>query len=310
MEGYSNQYLMHGILALSALHRTCLYPAQKEKYIKASAYHQAAGLKEFRELISSPIDPSNWQPVFCFASMIMVYVCALPIRLGADRWPAPILNVVELFSVVNGLQTIMEPWLHSLRKTQLAPLVNCIWLENDMLIPRYVNASVWLHAELLINQDSPAVMQQSMLPPDTRDQISQLRRFIDDYSFTYPTQTQQDQNASAGAPSTVDNREDYENAMKYFETATRQLELAGPHIETGMVLMWAYSLSKRFQEDLEAYRPAALVLLAHWCVLLHLIDHCWFINGASHQLLEDIERNIHPGFQEWLVWPKRWVYGK
>jgi hypothetical protein len=98
--------------------------------------------------------------------------------------------------------------------------------------------------------------------------------------------------------------------MKYFETATRQLELAGPHIETGMVLMWAYSLSKRFQEDLEAYRPAALVLLAHWCVLLHLIDHCWFINGASHQLLEDIERNIHPGFQEWLVWPKRWVYGK
>ena len=137
MEGYSNSYLMHGILALAALHRACLYPAQKEKYIKASAFHQAAGLKEFRELITSPIDPSNWQPVFCFASMIMVYVCASPIRLGADRWPAPISNVVELFSIVNGLQTIMAPWLHSLGKTQLAPLVNCIWLDDDMLIPRY-----------------------------------------------------------------------------------------------------------------------------------------------------------------------------
>ncbi|OGE55049.1 hypothetical protein PENARI_c005G08522 [Penicillium arizonense] len=290
MEGYSNSYLMHGILALAALHRACLYPAQKEKYIKASSYHQAAGLKKFRELIASPIDPSNWQPVFCFASMIMVYVCASPIRLGADRWPTPILNIVELFAVVNGLQTIMEPWLHSLRKTQLAPLVNCVWLDNDMLI------------------SSPSVMQQSLLPPDIRDRISQLHQFIDNYPFPQP-QTHQDQNTSAGSPSTVDHREAYKNAMKFFEHSTRQLELAGPHIETGMIIMWAYSLSKRFQEDLEAYKPAALILLAHWCVLLHLIDHCWFINGASRQLLEDIESKIHPGFQEWLVWPKRWVYG-
>jgi hypothetical protein len=97
MEGYSNKYLMHGILALAALHRCYLFPTQKEKNLKASAYHQAVGLKEFRELISSPINPSNWQPVFCFASMIMVCICASPIRLGADRWPAPISNMVELF---------------------------------------------------------------------------------------------------------------------------------------------------------------------------------------------------------------------
>jgi hypothetical protein len=136
MEGYSNKYLMHGILALAALHRAYLYPTQREKYIKATAYHQAAGLNEFRELIASPIDPSNWQPVFCFSSMIMVYVCASPIRIGEDRWPSPILNMAELFSVVKGMQTIMEPWLHSLRKTQLAPLVNCVYLDDEILIPR------------------------------------------------------------------------------------------------------------------------------------------------------------------------------
>jgi hypothetical protein len=136
MEGYSNKYLMHGILALAALHRAYLYPTQREKYIKATAYHQAAGLNEFRELIASPIDPSNWQPVFCFSSMIMVYVCASPIRMGEDHWPAPILNMAELFAVVKGMQSIMEPWLHSLRKTQLAPLVNCVWLDDEILIPR------------------------------------------------------------------------------------------------------------------------------------------------------------------------------
>jgi hypothetical protein len=34
------------------------------------------------------------------------------------------------------LQTIMEPWLPSLRRTQLAPIVNCVWIEDETLIPR------------------------------------------------------------------------------------------------------------------------------------------------------------------------------
>ncbi|CRL24886.1 Fungal transcriptional regulatory protein, N-terminal [Penicillium camemberti] len=293
MEGYSNKYLMHGILALAALHRSCLFPTQKEKSLKASAYHQAAGLKEFRELISSPIDPSNWQPVFCFASMIMVYICASPIRLGEDCWPAPISNMVELFSVVKGLQTIMEPWLRSLRRTQLAPLVNCIWLEDEMLIP------------------SPATMQKSLLPPDIQDRISQLHRFIDDYPFPH-IQPQSHQNLSAPdeLPRPSDYRADYKHAMKYFENSTRQIELAGPHVEVGMVLMWAYSLSKQFQADLEAFHPAALVLLSHWCVLLRIVDDSWFIKDTSLQLLEEIENKINPNFREWLVWPRRWVFGK
>ncbi|KAJ5385534.1 hypothetical protein N7517_003445 [Penicillium concentricum] len=293
VEAYSNKYLMHGLLALSALHRASLFPTQKEKNIKASAYHQAAGLKEFRELISSPVDPSNWQPVFCFASMIMVYVCASPIRLGEDRWPAPISNMVELFSVVQGLQTLMEPWLHSLRRTQLAPLANCVWLDSEMLI------------------GSPATIQQSLLPPDIQVRISRLHRFIDDYPFPHTLpQSQQNLSASDELPRPVDYRADYKRALKFFENSTRQIELAGPHIEVGMVLMWAYSLSKQFRDDLEAFHPAALVLLSHWCVLLHLINDTWFIKGTSLQLLEEIEIKINPGFREWLVWPRRWVCGK
>ncbi|OQE47437.1 hypothetical protein PENCOP_c001G03748 [Penicillium coprophilum] len=293
MEAYSNKYLMHGLLALSALHRVSLFPTQKAKNIKASAYHQAAGLKEFRELISSPVDPSNWQPVFCFASMVMVHVCASPIRLGEDRWPAPISNMVELFSVVQGLQTLMEPWLRSLRRTRLAPLVNCVWIESEMLIT------------------SPATVHQSLLPPDIQTRIAQLHRFIDDYPFPYiQPQSEQDSSASHELPCPAEHRTDYKRSLLFFENSTRQIELAGPHVEVGMVLMWAYSLSKQFRDDLEASHPAALVLLSHWCVLLHTVNDLWFIKGTSVQLLEDIEIKINPGFREWLVWPRRWVFGK
>lgn len=98
--------------------------------------------------------------------------------------------------------------------------------------------------------------------------------------------------------------------MDFLKISTRQIELAGPHLETGMVYMWAYPLTKRYHDDLKSYQPVALVLLAHYCVLLKLIDKFWYVNDMGRQLLGDIEKNMHPGFREWLVWPRRWVFGK
>jgi hypothetical protein len=150
-------------------------------------------------------------------------------------------------------------------------------------------------------------MQQSLLPPGTHDQLALLHRFVDEYPFP-PEFQSHDHSGTADGDNEL--RKDYKKALKYFENSTRQIDLAGPHVEIGMVLMWAYSLSKRVRDDLEAYQPPALVLTAYWCVLLHLVDNSWFINGASKQLLEDIESKIHPAFRDWLVWPKRWVFTK
>ncbi|CAI7660783.1 unnamed protein product [Penicillium manginii] len=289
MEGYSNRYVMHGVLAIAGLHKAYLYPTQKVKYVKAAAHHLAVGLKEFRELVASPVDPENWQPVFCFASMISVHLSVVPIRLGVDHWPDPIYNMVEIFASIRGFQEIMQSFLKSLRKTQLAPLVNSIFREDEMLIP------------------SPAVVSQSLLPSDIWDQISSLQHFLDEYQFP-ETHT-----INSPAPPTQDHSgppKDYQIALDFLKISTRQIELAGPHLETGMVYMWAYPLTKRYHDDLKSYQPVALVLLAHYCVLLKLIDKFWYVNDMGRQLLGDIEKNMHPGFREWLVWPRRWVFGK
>lgn len=135
-EGYANKYVMNGVLAIAAIHRAYLYPAQKDKYTKASAYHLAAGLKEFRELISSPIDRDNWQPVFCFSSMICMHISTATIRLHADRPPSPLSDMIEIFASVKGFQAVMKPFLRSLQKTQLAPMVNSVWIEDEPSIPR------------------------------------------------------------------------------------------------------------------------------------------------------------------------------
>ncbi|KAJ5682666.1 hypothetical protein N7462_005831 [Penicillium macrosclerotiorum] len=297
MEGYQNKYVMHGILAIAAVHRAsqCSNPTQKQRLLRASAYHLAAGLKEFRELIALPIDPANWQPVFCFASMIAVLVCTGPIRLGVSRWPDPISNMVELFASIKGFQSIMKPFLPSLSRTQLAPLAHAVWIQSEMTIA------------------SPSVIAQSILPPDIWDQIARLHQFIDEYPFPECDQShlENPQDNETQAESHKDNtgtKKDYSIALTFYENCTRQLELAGPHVETGMAFMWAYPLSKQFHQDLEAHRPAALVLLAYYCVLLQSIDNFWYIKGTAWQVLEDIETKMDPLFQEWLVWPKQWVF--
>lgn len=155
--------------------------------------------------------------------------------------------------------------------------------------------------------DSPATVSQSLLPPDIWDQVSSLQNFIDEYRFPEthatnpPTLATQDH---SGPP------KDYQTALNFFKVCARQIELAGPHLEAGMVYMWAYPLTKRYHDDLKSHQPVALVLLAHYCVLLKLIDKFWYIDDMGRQLFGDIEKNMHPGFREWLVWPKRWVFGK
>lgn len=177
-EAYSNRYLMHGILAIAAVHRAYLFPtaAQKEKYIKASAYHLAAGLKEFRELIASPIDPENWQPVFCFAAMITIHLCTVPVRLGGSKWPNPIANMIELFASMKGLQAITKPFLPSMGRTPLAPMANSVWLESEMRVHRLVTCSLRYRWTLECLSSCRSLIIYQPLPRCT---ISLANRYLD-----------------------------------------------------------------------------------------------------------------------------------
>ncbi|KAJ5917314.1 hypothetical protein N7466_010868 [Penicillium verhagenii] len=316
IEGYASPYVMNGLLAIGALHRAYLATnsQQKERYVKASAYHITTGLQAFREIIALPLNSKNWQPVFCFASMINVHLMGTPIRLGVTRWPAPISNVLDLFGNVKGLQVLMAPFIHSVRKSQLAALVNSVWLVDPEIIPRYASESVYELGKLGRNTNlhvciSPAQLSQSLLPLDFWPQVSQLRVFIDNYPFApveaQPGQTNGDSGTASDPP---DRRKEYIIAIEALERAARSLELAGTRVEWGMMFLFAHPLTKIFHDDLQAHEPAALVILAYWCALIHLVDDIWVTNGLSWQLLQDVESKIRPEFQEWLTWPKHWVF--
>jgi hypothetical protein len=104
-EGFSNEFLQRSILSISALHLAYLYPEKRGLYLTLSAFHQDMGLKEFRKCLD-PI--ANNKATFSFASLLVVYVSALPLRNCTDHLLSPIDNAIELIEIVLGIDLFLN----------------------------------------------------------------------------------------------------------------------------------------------------------------------------------------------------------
>jgi hypothetical protein len=56
-------------------------------------------------------------------------------------------------------------------------------------------------------------------------------------------------------------------------------------------------------ELIAARRPEALILLAHYCLLLNKVDNVWWLRGISRHLLKSIHATIGEEWEGWIAWP-------
>ncbi|KAH8664627.1 C6 zinc finger domain-containing protein [Xylariales sp. PMI_506] len=273
-EGYTHALVMHGILSISALHKAYLLPNQQQKYLARSAYHQNLGQEKFRPLLAS-VTGDNWRSVFCFASIVVLYVCCLPLRNEDPSTAAPIRNTLELFSVVRGIKAFLMPFLEQILQTDLAPLVHSAWIATIDLGP---------------GQDKPSLAYSS-LPEDTYDVLARLLSFFKEERG-------------------IENIASYEEAIVTLDVAAARIATAGVNVELGAILLWAFIVSENVIDDIRQRKPHALVLLSHYAVFLGAMDRTyWFLEGWGHRLVEDIDEYLsrEPTFKAWLAWPKAHV---
>lgn len=127
-EGYVHEYVMHGVLSLAALHKATLIPCRRKNYLTRSAYHHTIGQESFRILLPT-VESTNWRPIFCFATIVIAYVLCQPARSDdGSAATTPISKTLELVSVTKGIKAVLLPFIPQLNHTNLAPLVNSVWL--------------------------------------------------------------------------------------------------------------------------------------------------------------------------------------
>ncbi|KAM0333218.1 hypothetical protein ACHAQA_001878 [Verticillium albo-atrum] len=272
-EGYKHPYVMHGILAVAAIHKSQLVPSERQKYVMLAAYHQSLGLEGFTPLMLD-VNRDNWKPIFSFASIVVLYVYMLPARSDEQRLVAPIPSVIELFCFVRGIQSILLSFVSYIPRTNFAPLVWATWVAD---VDDPLNAH-------------PA-LEHSCLPHDIFQVLDRL-----EYAFENEIE--------------ADYREDYLKAIEELRKVTRLIAHAGVHVECGMVIFWPYVIPERIMQDIQAMNPYALLLLSYFCVFLNLLEsRYWFAKGWAKSLVAEIDLNLahHRSLAELLKWPKEQV---
>jgi hypothetical protein len=70
-----------------------------------------------------------------------------------------------------------------------------------------------------------------------------------------------------------------------------------------MVHAWPAQVSQGYLDLLKDRDPPALILLAHYCILLEPLESHWYMRGFRKRLLSRIYYQLDPEWQKWLQWP-------
>ncbi|KAM0633653.1 hypothetical protein ACHAPW_003319 [Verticillium nonalfalfae] len=272
-EGYKHSYVMHGMLAVAAVHKAQLVPGERQTYITLAAYHQSLGLEGFTPLMFD-VNRDNWKPIFSFASIVVLYVYLLPARSENQRLLTPFPSILELFSFVRGIQSIMQKFVNYIPRTSFAPIIWSVWI-TDVDDP--------------MNPHPP--LDNSCLPRDVYQALKRLESAFD----------------TGMRP---DFRDDYLKAIDELVKVTRLLAHAGVSVESGMVMFWPYVIPERIMLDIEALNPHALLLLSYYCVFLNILEgRYWYSRGWAKPLMAEIDLQLshHRELAELLKWPKEQI---
>jgi hypothetical protein len=128
MEAYSCDYLMHGLLALSALHLDSSSHNKRHDYSDLSTYHLHKSLARFRERLAN-ISVENCVPLFGLSSLMAIHVCAQSV-LGTFSQPARentasyIELVMNIFNMCRGVESILAPYQGEIHQSSIRSLLH------------------------------------------------------------------------------------------------------------------------------------------------------------------------------------------
>lgn len=78
---------------------------------------------------------------------------------------------------------------------------------------------------------------------------------------------------------------------------------ASVECEIATAFTWPVAVPEEFIRLLNMRKPEALVILAHYCVVLHHLDDYWWLRGWATHLVHNIYSEIDEPWQGWIQWP-------
>ena len=99
------------------------------------------------------------------------------------------------------------------------------------------------------------------------------------------------------------------NALYLLRRCFAMLFLASKPVSIKRTLcIWVESISNTYLEALSELRPGALMVLAHWCIMLKRAETTWYLQGSARNIVSAIHGVLNEEWKARIAWPLQVVY--
>ncbi|USW51745.1 Putative zn(2)-C6 fungal-type DNA-binding domain, fungal transcription factor [Septoria linicola] len=249
---FTYPFLLHGLLAVAALHRRHeADDTQKEILMDLARYHQQHALNLYIPLLQS-IDEQNCHALFAFAILISI-ICFGMLTDEADDAPSLVARFVDVFDALSG--------------TAVVAIEAMKWLQQGPLGP-------------ILGGLEPAVTDLTKTEPGMRTALEMLLERAEQ-------ECNQGSHAKAGIDAEA-RRQAYRDSI--YALATIIAPAVYRNRPLSVVVSWPIMTGNAYIALLRHRDPLAIVILAHYGVALHKIDNLiWALEKKIERLEEQLE---------------------
>lgn len=256
-------YLLHGLLAISALHLSRLAPERKDSLITSASTHHAVALPMFRSALSS-ISSQNCHACCAFAALLTVYKWASVDDTGvlffADTTDQNEVHTAEWIQLLRGAGNIIRFYYQEITAGPLKPI------------------GQW--------DDASGISAEAN--PEDSARFTTLEQLWDSAPVLF---------------SAVDI-DTLREALRWLKINYTMISRPNDMADAASAaLSWPVQVPDHFLQMVNRRQPEALILLAHYCLLLNKVEDFWWIRGMSRRLLQKIHHMLGKQWESWLFWP-------
>ncbi|PVH95735.1 hypothetical protein DM02DRAFT_139248 [Periconia macrospinosa] len=273
--GIEHTFLMHEILAISALHLAATNPSQQSMYHALGIHHQDHALRGMRKVLGT-ITEANASALFATSVLITITVYASrgqdAMYPHTDNEGMPLASInsviddlVDIFQLIQGMGFVISTAQIHVIKGPFAPMLS----ENTRETP-----------------------SQPMFP-QLLERIPSLLYFLENE---------------------CDLTEEYRRELVAFvalmrETLLHAMRPCQDNREAHFLFYWPLHLSPNYLSRLRAGDEAALAILMHWAVVLFAAEpRMWCLIGWGDRVVKAISDAVtSPMWRSAIEWPLRLV---
>lgn len=265
-------FLLHSLLAISSLHLARLHGDRKEHFLAVAADHESKALPAYRAVIRDferSIDEQKGQIMVAFASLTTVYALLCSQSLDSS-----------LSEGQHDLSRLLDSFelLRGARNI-LGAIGNCT---EGCTIGSQIN-TIYGDIDCAINPDDGLL---TALEPLIRN--ANHTSNVDSLDLT---------EANLAAL----------NFLRWCFAA-----LCQPLYPIGIkevLTIWVELIPQRFLDSLKELHPGALIVLAHWCILLKRAHMYWYLKGSAEKTVASIFDLLDDFSRACITWPMETIYG-